>query len=150
MGTSMITLMELNHSLTKVGLNAIALTRHSTPVRSSELREGLKGLAWMLTEDIQAVDTPARKEARRQLRIETAALLSEIEAALRDPTNANQSAVGHRAKAWNELLKRVQATLGIEAAAALPGARPAQAAKACRETAVRPAAMTAAGLQGFT
>lgn len=121
----MITLIELNHTLTKVGAMAIGLTRHSSPKpRSQDLREGLKGIAWMLGEGIQGGDTPARREACRQLRIETEALLSEIEIAVRDPTTANQSAVCHRARAWNELLVRVRPTLGIEPAAALRGEGP--------------------------
>ena len=111
----MITLIELDHALTMVGASASALTRHSSPRRSLELREGLKDIAWMLSENVQAVDTPARREARRQLSIETAALLAEIESSLRDPTPANRSAVDHRVKAWNELLQSVRSALGIEA-----------------------------------
>jgi len=109
----MITLIQFDHTLMRVAANAIALTRHASPARSRELQEGLQGLAWILSEEIQAVRTPAHKEARRQLRIETAALLVELETAQRDPTAANQTAVDHRARAWNALLQRVRLTLGL-------------------------------------
>jgi hypothetical protein len=85
----------------------------------------------MLAGEIQGADTPARREARRQLHLETVALLSEIELALRDPTDANHSGVKHRAKVWNALLQHVRPALGIcrgspELRGALAG-RPAEA-----------------------
>ena len=108
----MIRLIELNHTLTKVGADALALTSRTTPLRSRGLCRVLRGAVWMLTGDIEEVDTPARREACRQLHIETVTLLAEIEAALRDPTPANYSGVRHRARAWNELLEHVRPTLG--------------------------------------
>jgi hypothetical protein len=113
--TGMTTLIQFDHTLMRVAANASALTRHASPARSRELQEGLQGLAWILSEEIQAIRTPAHKEARRQLRIETAALLADLKIAQREPTAANQSAVDHRAKAWNALLQRVRLTLGFVA-----------------------------------
>jgi hypothetical protein len=113
--TGMITLIELDHTLRRA--EAIALTtRPASPARSRELQEGLKGLAWMLSEDIQ-VRTATDKEACRQLRIETTALLAELQNAQRDPTAANQGAVDHRMRAWTALLQRVRLTLGLAATA---------------------------------
>lgn len=129
----MIRLIELNHSLTKVGANVLALTSRTPPSRSRDLCQVLKGVAWMLTGEIENVDTPSRREARRQLHIETVTLLTEIEATLRNPTPANYRGVRHRARAWNELLEHVRPTLGIRLG--LPEARgtpPAGAAAADR------------------
>jgi hypothetical protein len=111
----MITLIELDHTLRRA--EAIALTtRRASPARSRELQESLKGLAWMLSEDIQ-VRTATDKEACRQLGIETTAFLAELQNAQRDPTAANQSAVDHRMKAWTALLQRVWPPLGFAATA---------------------------------
>lgn len=109
----MIKLIELNHTLTKVGAAALDLTSRSSPLRSKDLCRVLKGVLWMLAGDIEGVDTPARREACRQLRIETMALLSEIELALRQATSANYCGVRHRARVWNELVEHVRPTLGI-------------------------------------
>ena len=49
----MITLIELNHTLTRVGSDALALTKQSLPTHSRAVREGLKGVAWLLAEEIQ-------------------------------------------------------------------------------------------------
>jgi hypothetical protein len=117
----MVTPIELGQTLKRVEATAAALARHFSLARSRELRAGLEGLAWMLSDDIQQPDTPAGKEARRQLRIETVALIVEIETAQRAPSATNHSAVSHRAKAWNELLQRLRLTFGIEAAAELRG-----------------------------
>jgi hypothetical protein len=109
----MIRLIELNHTLTKVGTSALAVTRRTTPLRSRSLCQLLRGAIWMLAGQIDEVDTPARREACRQLHIETVTLLAELEATLRDPTPANYSGVQHRARAWNDLLERIRPTLGI-------------------------------------
>jgi len=109
----MIRLIELNHTLTKVGANALAITCRTTPSRTKDLCQVLRGTIWMLTRDIENVDTPRRREARRQLYIETVTLLAEIEAALRNPTPANHCCVRHRARAWNDLLEHVRPILGI-------------------------------------
>ncbi|MBN9091127.1 MAG: hypothetical protein J0J01_29780 [Reyranella sp.] len=109
----MITLIELNHTLTKVGTEALALTSRTCPSRSRSLCEVLRGAVWMLAGDVQDADTPLQREARRQLHLETIALLAEIELALRHPTAANHYGVRHRARAWNELLEHVRPALGI-------------------------------------
>jgi hypothetical protein len=65
----------------------------------------------MLGEEIEIEETQATRQARRQLRIETAALLSELGRALRCPTEANQASVDQGLQAWNALLQRLRQTL---------------------------------------
>jgi hypothetical protein len=113
----MIKLIELNHTLTKVGAAALDLTSRTSPLRSRDLCQVLRAALWILAGDIEGVDTPTRREACRQLHIETTALLAEIELALRQSTSANFSGVRHRARVWNELLENVRPTLGIRLAA---------------------------------
>lgn len=117
--TQMISLIKLSHTLSMVGASAAALTRHSSPTCTRELREGLNALAWVLSGEIQTADTPASKEARRQLRIETAVLLADMETAQDHPTPANRRAVDHRLRAWNGLLRTVRQTHGISLPAQL-------------------------------
>lgn len=95
----------------------LATARALTHVRQSfgtthDLREALVTAIRMLVDEIEA-DTPAKKEARRNLRIETVALLHEIEMAARVPTEANRTCVDHRLAAWGELLQQVRQTLGL-------------------------------------
>ena len=82
-----------------------------SPVRAQSLREALEAAVWMLGEEIEAEETEATRQARRQLRIETAALLSELGRALRCPTEANQARVDRGLKAWDALLQRLRQTL---------------------------------------
>jgi hypothetical protein len=62
----------------------------------------------MLAQQIEGEQTPAMKEARRQLRIETETLLAEIGTSLRIPSYTNRSAVEHRLKAWTGLLQQLR------------------------------------------
>ena len=82
-----------------------------SPAGTQSLREALEAAVWMLGEEIEAEETEATRQARRQLRIETAALLSDLGRALRCPTEANQACVDQGLKAWNTLLQRLHQTL---------------------------------------
>lgn len=83
--SSMTALIELDRALARVGTTGLILMRYSRSTPSQNLRQALKALVSMLAEEICEPDTPASKEARRQLRMEATAPLSEIERALRHP-----------------------------------------------------------------
>ena len=104
----MVSLIELDQILA----DAARLTgARRSPARTQSLREALEAAVWMLGEEIEAEETEATRQARRQLRIETAALLSDLGRALRCPTEANQASVDQGLKAWNTLLQRLRQTL---------------------------------------
>jgi hypothetical protein len=107
----MITFDELDHALTK----AKAQTRaRPSFTAAQDLREALAMAVRALAEDIES-DTPTKREARRKLWIETMTLLSEVDAAVHEPSEANRTCVDHRLAVWTELLQEVRRTLGIKA-----------------------------------